>query len=161
MKLFFRKNIIFMTFALCAGLLFSACVNEVDDDNIVGSGYQFPQAGGISKAFDSRLYGNDGNAFNTVKTYNLEGWEDIPFLYLEDAAKLLAYINFRGYNYGPVEESEGLYFYKYYQPEPGSVYPAEIKDDTLYFDVKNQTIYSDNFTRIITNTNTLANGIGW
>lgn len=160
MKLFFRKKIIFMTFALCAGLLFSACVNEVDDDNIVGSGYQFPQAGGISKAFDSRLYGNDGKAFNTVKTYNLEGWEDIPFLYLEDAAKLLAYINFRGYNYGPVEESEGLYYYKYYQTEAGSVYPAEIKDDTLYFDVKNQTIYSDNFTRIITNTNTLANGIG-
>ena len=154
-----RKNI-FASLALCLAFALFSCTNEVSDNNVVGFGYQFPEATGISRAFYSQVYNEKGEKQFTVVTFNLQGWEDVPFIRLEDVGKFMNYINDRGYNYYIPPSGESVYKCKYYQDDAGTKYPAEWKDDTLYFDVKNQTIYSDDFTRMVSPKNAVNNGIG-
>lgn len=154
-----RKNI-FASLALCLAFALFSCTNEVSDNNVVGFGYQFPEATGISRASYSQVYNEKGEKQFTVVTFNLQGWEDIPFIRLEDVGKFMNYINDRGYNYYLPPSGESVYKCKYYQDDAGTVYPVEWKDDTLYFDVKNQTIYSDDFTRMVSPKDAVNNGIG-
>lgn len=154
-----RKNI-FASLALCLAFALFSCTNEVSDNNVIGFGYQFPEATGISRDSYSQVYNEKGEKQFTVVTFNLKGWEDVPFIRLEDVGKFMNYINDRGYNYYIPPSGESIYSCKYYQDDAGTVYPVEWKDDTLYFDVKNQTIYSDDFTRMVSPKNTVNNGIG-
>ena len=154
-----RKNI-FASLALCLAFALFSCTNEVSDNNVVGFGYQFPEATGISRDSYSQVYNEKGEKQFTVVTFNLQGWEDIPFIRLEDVGKFMNYINDRGYNYYLPPSGESVYKCKYYQDDAGTVYPVEWKDDTLYFDVKNQTIYSDDFTRMVSPKDAVNNGIG-
>ncbi|MBR3544125.1 MAG: hypothetical protein IKN82_10595 [Treponema sp.] len=154
-----RKNI-FASLALCLAFALFSCTNEVSDNNVVGFGYQFPEATGISRVSYSQVYNEKGEKQFTVVTFNLQGWEDIPFIRLEDVGKFMNYINDRGYNYYLPPSGESVYKCKYYQDDAGTVYPVEWKDDTLYFDVKNQTIYSDDFTRMVSPKDAVNNGIG-
>ena len=154
-----RKNI-FASLALCLAFALFSCTNEVSDNNVVGFGYQFPEATGISRVFYSQVYNEKGEKQFTAVTFNLQGWEDIPFIRLEDVGKFMNLINDRGYNYYFPQSGESVYKCKYYQDDAGTVYPAEWKDDTLYFDVKNQTIYSDDFTRMVSPKVIVNNGIG-
>ena len=154
-----RKNI-FASLALCLAFALFSCTNEVSDNNVVGFGYQFPEATGISRVFYSQVYNETGEKQFTAVTFNLQGWEDIPFIRLEDVGKFMNLINDRGYNYYFPQSGESVYKCKYYQDDAGTVYPAEWKDDTLYFDVKNQTIYSDDFTRMVSPKVIVNNGIG-
>ena len=154
-----RKNI-FASLALCLAFALFSCTNEVSDNNVIGFGYQFPEATGFSRFFYSQVYNEKGESKFRVVTFNLQGWEDIPFIRLEDVGKFMAYINDRGYNYYIPPSGESVYKCKYYQDDAGTVYPVEWKDDTLYFDVESQTIYSDDFTRMVSPKNTVNNGIG-
>ncbi len=156
---FIRKNI-FAAFALSFVLALFSCANEVGDNNVVGFGYQFPEATGFSRAFYSQVYNEKGESKFRVVTFNLQGWEDIPFIRLEDVGNFMAYINDRGYNFYIPPSGEYIYSCKYFQNDAGTKYPVDWKDDTLYFDVKNQTIYSDDFTRMVSPKNTVNNGIG-
>ena len=154
-----RKNI-FASLALCLAFALFSCTNEVSDNNVIGFGYQFPEATGFSRAFYSQVYNETGEKQFTAVTFNLQGWEDIPFIRLEDVGKFMNLINDRGYNYYIPPSGESVYKCKYYQDDAGTVYPVEWKDDTLYFDVKNQTIYSDDFTRMVSPKVIVNNGIG-
>ena len=154
-----RKNI-FASLALCLAFALFSCTNEVSDNNVVGFGYQFPEATGISRVFYSQVYNEKGEKQFTAVTFNLQGWEDIPFIRLEDVGKFMNLINDRGYNFYIPPSGEYIYSCKYYQDDAGTVYPVEWKDDTLYFDVKNQTIYSDDFTRMVSPKVIVNNGIG-
>lgn len=156
---FLRKSF-FASLALCLAFALFSCTNDVGDNNVVGFGYQFPEATGFSNAFYSQVYNERGEKQFTVVTFNLQGWEDIPFIRLEDVGKFMNYINDRGYNYYIPPSGESIYKCKYYQNDAGTVYPVEWKDDTLYFDVESQTIYSDDFTRMVSPKNTVNNGIG-
>lgn len=160
MKVKFLRKIIFASLALCLAFALFSCTNEVSDNNVIGFGYQFPEATGFSRAFYSQVYNERGESKFRVVTFNLQGWEDIPFIRLEDVGKFMSYINDRGYNYYIPQSGESVYKCKYYQDDAGTVYPVEWKDDTLYFDVKNQTIYSDDFTRMVSPKITVNNGIG-
>ncbi|MBQ6028549.1 MAG: hypothetical protein IJL24_03350 [Treponema sp.] len=160
MKVKFLRKIIFASLSLCLAFALFSCTNEVSDNNVIGFGYQFPEATGFSKAFYSQVYNEKGESKFRVVTFNLQGWEDIPFIRLEDVGKFMDYINDRGYNYYIPSSGEYIYKCKYFQDDAGTVYPVEWKDDTLYFDVKNQTIYSDDFTRMVSPKNTVNNGIG-
>ena len=155
----FGKNI-FLALALCLAFALFSCTNEVSDNNVVGFGYQFPEATGFSNAFYSQVYNEKGESKFRVVTFNLQGWEDIPFIRLEDVGNFMAYINDRGYNFYIPPSGEYIYSCKYFQNDAGTVYPVDWKDDTLYFDVKNQTIYSDDFTRMVSPKNAVNNGIG-
>ena len=160
MEFKFLRKIIFASLALCLAFALFSCTNEVGDNNVVGFGYQFPEATGFSRAFYSQVYNENGESKFRVVTFNLQGWEDVPFIRLEDVGKFMDFINDRGYNYYFPPSGESIYKCKYYQDDAGTVYPAEWKDDTLYFDVKNQTIYSDDFTRMVSPSACVNNGIG-
>lgn len=153
-----RKNIC-CALALSLTLALFSCANEVDGGNVVGETYAFPDATKIAGAKFSAFYGENGGKARTIITFFLEGWEDVPFIRLDDVANLLYYINDRGYDWNTSETQEGLYTYMYDQSGK-TPYPAAWKNDTLYFDAKNQKIYSDDFTRIITPTRNVNNGIG-
>ena len=160
MKVKFLRKIIFASLALCLAFALFSCTNEVSDNNVIGFGYQFPEATGFSRAFYSQVYNENGESKFRVVTFNLQGWEDVPFIRLEDVGKFMDFINDRGYNYYIPPSGESIYKCKYYQDDAGTVYPVEWKDDTLYFDVKNQTIYSDDFTRMVSPSDCVNNGIG-
>ena len=160
MKVKFLRKIIFASLALCLAFALFSCTNEVSDNNVIGFGYQFPEATGFSRAFYSQVYNENGESKFRVVTFNLQGWEDVPFIRLEDVGKFMDFINDRGYNYYFPPSGESIYKCKYYQDDAGTVYPVEWKDDTLYFDVKNQTIYSDDFTRMVSPSDCVNNGIG-
>lgn len=75
--------------ALCLAFALFSCTNEVSDNNVVGVGYQFPETTGFSNAFYSQVYNERGEKQFTVVTFNLQGWEDIPFIRLEDVGKFM------------------------------------------------------------------------
>ncbi len=159
MKFKFLTKNIFCAAALCLAFALFSCTNEVSGDNVVGETYVFPDAKGISGLKASEVYNGQGNKKFTFTTFFLDGWEDIPFLRIDDVSKLIALINERGYEWKKTA-SDGVYVYKYYQATAGSKYPAEWKNDALYFDTNAQTIYSDDFTRIISSTQNVNNNIG-
>ncbi len=148
------KNI-FCVLALSLTFALFSCVNEVNGD-VVGETYAFPETTRIKGVKSSVLYGAKGVKVNTFITFSLEGWEDVPFLRLDDAAKLIGFINDRGYDWKETD-SDGVYVYNYYHA--ATDYP-DWKDDTLYFDAKNQKIYSEDFTRIVSPTQNVNHNIG-
>ena len=146
------NKFIFLSIACLFTIFAFSCVNKVESDNLVGiSGYIFPDAKALSGKITSHIYGPSGNSLGTVETCFLEGWEDIPFLRFEDVCFIIGSNSGKGY----VASREGSIFkYKY---GPGS-YPAGWENDELCFDVANQTIYSDEFMRIITSDDSINNG---
>jgi hypothetical protein len=66
-------------------------------------------------------------------------------------------MNLRGYS---ISITENGFTYQYNPKGQGNAYPEAWKDDTLYFDLVNQTIYSDEFVRIMSPTMNVNNGIG-
>ncbi|MCR5045380.1 MAG: hypothetical protein K6A42_02235, partial [Treponema sp.] len=136
-------------------LFFFSCENSVNENNIVGvGGYVFPEATAVSKSFVSQVYMYDGSRVFSVTTYYLKEWESVPFLKFDDVCKLIASFNGRGY----VPSVEGsLYKYNYDSAKTAALISAGWNSawdsDTLYFDVDNQTVYSDDFTRIISSVN--------
>lgn len=139
-----------------AGLLvFVSCVNETEGTTGAGSGYIFPDATKTTKDFGSNVYYGNGQVIAKVTTYYLEGWEDIPFLDLEDVGKIISLINNNGTTTKCENESDKLYSYTY---DEG--YTGPYKSDKLYFDALNQTIYSEEFVRVISGPLEINNGYG-
>ena len=155
-----KKIAPFLAFALAALVALASCTNQVDagasGSDVVGMGCALPDSTGIASCNSSAVYNSDGKKELDVTTFFLQGWEDIPFLRLADIAQIIGLINEcdSDENYLP-RGQEGLYAYKY---DPAKAGP--FADDTLYFDAKSQTIYSDDFTRIITPDSFTNNGIG-
>ncbi len=142
-------------------LLLLSCVNtvETDDKNGIGS-YKFPEATAVSGKYTSQVYLNTGTSVAQLETTYLENWENIPFLSMDEFFKFVSLVNSRGWK---LEKNNSVYTYKYNSenaaPEHSS-WPEEWNEDQLCFDIEKQTIYSDNFVRIITDTINLNNGIG-
>lgn len=156
---FARKNI-FVAAAICFVFAFVSCANEVNVNNVVGIVYELPDAPGLSSMKSSLVFNGDGKNVLTLNTFYLKGWEDIPFLRLTDVNRLIGYINGRGGMVCYSTDQSGIYSYSYDPKLAGLQYPVEWKNDILYFDANNQTIYSDDFTRIISQKINLSNGIG-
>lgn len=156
----FAKKNIFRAFALalCFAFALSSCTNDVESVSVVSLDYTFPKTTGLASARISQIYNDNGVSVEEIQTFFLQGWEDIPFLRMGDICKLLRQINERRCEWFLGED--GIYRYRYCQDDAGTVYPAEWKDDTLCFDVNNQKIYSDDFTRIISPKSLISNGIG-
>ncbi len=148
------KKSLLLVFA--AGILvFASCTNETSGTTGAGSGYIFPDATKTTKYFASNVYYGNGQVIAKVTTCYLEGWEDIPFLDLADVGKIISLLNNKGTTTKCENESDKLYSYTY-----GEGYTGPYKGDKLYFDVKNQTIYSDEFVRIISSPVEINNGFG-
>ncbi|MCR5045127.1 MAG: S41 family peptidase [Treponema sp.] len=159
----FSKKSFFAPLAGLFLLFFFSCENNVSgSDNYIGLGaYVFPETTSVVKTVESSVYGKTGSRIGKFETTYLAGWEDIPFLDLKNASILIGNMNDRGSDY-ETGSSDGsvLSTYKYYQADAGTNYPAAWKDDTLYFDINNQTIYSDDFLRLISGTREINNDIG-
>ncbi len=147
---------------LAFALAFFSCENFVNSNNSVGfGGYQFPQATAVAGKVASNLYLANGKKYLQLETVYLAGWEDVPFLSFEDVCLFISGANDRGWQ---CEKSGFVYKYKY-NPEnctddQGHYWPSEWDGDELCFDFLNQTVYSDDFCRIITSIVSLNNGIG-
>ena len=157
-KSLFRTFYVFNVILL---LSLVACSNPADDDNLlpiqpVQTGYAFPDATGIAKTFESVVYIPNAQK-STIETTYLSGWEDIPFLSMENASKLISLLNGHGWRYS--SDNPSLLKYNYYF-EDSQKHPPEWDGDTLYFDLENQMIYSDEFTRIMSASGNINNGIG-
>lgn len=148
-------------FLACA-LAFFSCENAVNSNNNAGiGGYQFPEATAVSRKVKSYLYLANAQGYLQLETVYLDGWEDVPFLSFEDVCLFIAGANDRGWQ---TEISGSVYKYKY-NPEncadnQGHYWPYEWDGDELCFDAQKQTVYSDDFCRVITSMVSLNNGIG-
>ena len=162
MKSFFAKHSVALALALACSLAFFSCENAVDSNNLVSiGGYQFPEATAVSRKFKSQLFLASARSYLQLETVYLEGWEEVPFLSFEDVCLFIAGANDRGWK---TEKSGSVYKYKY-NPDNcadnmGHYWPDEWDSDELCFDVQNQTVYSDDFCRVITSMVSLNNGIG-
>ena len=168
MKKFFGRALLVLSVTTL--FTFWSCSNSDDDIPAIKpqstfGDYVFPDATAVAKTIDSYLYDGAGKRFQwddkdmVLKTTYLEGWESIPFLDIDSLSRLIASVNGRGFTWNKIESVEGLYSYTYYPEDAGSVYPVAWKDDVLYFDVKNQKIYSDDFSRIVSEKGNINNGI--
>jgi len=163
-KVFVKIHAAFLSPALFLAcvLAFFSCENVVNSNNKVGIGeYQFPEAAAVSRKVQSNLYLANGKKYLQLETVYLDGWEEVPFLSFEDVCLFIAGANDRGWQ---TEISGSVYKYKY-NPEncadnQGHYWPGEWDGDELCFDAQNQTVYSDDFCRVITSTVSLNNGIG-
>lgn len=157
-----RAALLLPALLLACALAFFSCENAVNSNNYVSiGGYQFPQATAVADKVASNLYLADGKRALQLETVYLAGWEEVPFLSFEDVCLFLSVANDRGWR---VEKAGSIYKYKY-NPEnctdnQGHYWPYEWDGDELCFDVQNQTVYSDDFCRIITSIVSLNNGIG-
>ena len=148
---------------LLALALFS-CENNVSSIDASGTGtsigiggYFFPDATAVRQKKQSYVYFN-GSALGTLETVYLDGWEDVPFLRVEDACCLLSLYNERGYE---VVEENGVWKYNYNkQNAEAPTWPAAWDNDTMWFDSKTQTFWSDEFVRMICSARTINNGCG-
>ena len=154
-----------LLFALSLALALFSCQNNVSSVDSTGTGgsigiggYFFPNATAVRATKQSYVYGNNGQAWETVQTIYLDGWEDVPFLSVVDVGKILSVINGRGYNVSPSSQ-KGVYTYSYYSPTTPT-WPAEWNNDTMYFDANAQTVWSDEFVRIICRQACVNNGFG-
>lgn len=179
MKFTFAKKASYAALALFLALALFSCENSVSSvDTIetvvpVGIGnYFFPDATSVCETEKSYVYGEDGKACEmrgedgkasyTVTTCYLDGWEDVPFLSLEDTGKMLSLFNGRGWAVS-YDSAAGVYKYNYNQANAArwpSDWQASWLNDTLYFDPKTQTVYSDEFVRLINDKKLVNNGYG-
>ncbi|MBO7122155.1 MAG: hypothetical protein J6V90_02605 [Treponema sp.] len=149
-------------FLLAVSFAFFSCENAVNSNNYVGiGGYQFPEAAAVSRKVQSNLYLANGQKYLQLETVYLAGWEDVPFLSFEDVCLFISGANDRGWQ---CEKSGFVYKYKYNPANctdnKGHYWPDGWDSDELCFDFLNQTVYSDDFCRVITSIVSLNNGIG-
>ena len=167
MKFTFAKKISYAVLASILALALFSCENNVSSVDSTGTGsaigiggYFFPDATHVVGTKKSYVYKNDGTAYNGfLTTVYLDGWEDVPFLSLNDFGNLLSLVNRRGYAVGH-DSANDVYTYKYYSPSATTPWPSEWNNDILYLDPKTQTVYSDEFVRIISPTDEVNNGFG-
>ncbi len=165
MKMTFAKKIGRAALALFLALAFFSCQNNVSPVDSTGTGssvgiggYTFPDATSVRGKKNSYVYGGEGNAIGMVETVYLNGWEDVPFLSLRDTGIILSLFNDRGCNVG-CDSSNGLYYYKYIESATPA-WPSEWNNDVMYFDPNSQTVWSDEFVRMITPAICVNNGYG-
>ena len=169
MKMTFAKKIGRAALALFLALALFSCQNNVSPVDSTGTGssvgiggYTFPDATSVRGKKNSYVYDGYGKANELVETVYLDGWENVPFLSLEDTGKMLAVFNGRGSVTGH-DFAAGVYKYNYNQTNATawpSDWDASWLNDTLYFDPKTQTVYSDEFVRLINDKNHVNNGFG-
>ncbi|MBR5095577.1 MAG: hypothetical protein IK094_00535 [Treponema sp.] len=167
MKFTFAKKISYAVLALILALATFSCENNVSAVDSTGTGfaigiggYFFPDATYIAGAKKSYVYKDDGTACNGfLTTVYLNGWEDVPFLSLDDIGNVLSLVNCRGSEVG-YDIGDDVYMYRYYSSSATPPWPSEWNSDRLYFDPQTQTVYSDDFVRVISPTNEVNNGFG-
>ena len=148
-----KKPLFFALFCAAALALFS-CANEVDGGYGGAAGtiekieVSFPANTKIASSIKSQVFKDDGASIASVTTCFLEGYENVPFLRLQDVAIIIGEINGRGYDFGPEAGQDGLYYYKNYE--------GSYLGDALYFDANKQTIYSDDFIRIVSDASCIT-----
>ncbi len=162
MKVKFAMKNIFLALALCAAFALASCANEVGDSasggTVVGDGYKFPETTKIAGSIQSQVFDADGKSIGSVDTWFLEGYEKVPFLRLCDVAFIINQINGRGWKLDEGQDPDGLKYFNNYNYKP---YDGPYNNDTLSFDVENQSIYSDDFIRILSEKGSIANDIGY
>ncbi|MBO7123703.1 MAG: hypothetical protein J6V90_10565 [Treponema sp.] len=170
MKFIFAKKTFYAALALSLALALFSCENNVSSVDSTGTGssigiggYFFPDATHVVGTKNSYVYGwngkASGQAVGMVKTVYLNGWEDVPFLSLQDAGLILSMFNDRGCSVG-YDSSRGAYTYKYSSGSAAASWPSEWNNDVMYFDPKNQTVWSDEFVRMISPMDQVNNGFG-
>ncbi|MBR5095578.1 MAG: hypothetical protein IK094_00540, partial [Treponema sp.] len=168
--IFEKKALVFPLVFLLALALFS-CENNVTSVDSTGTGesvgiggYFFPDATTIVGKKKSYIYyGPNGQNCGYLDTFYLDGWESVPFITFEDVCSMISLFNDRGCK---VSVENGVYKYNYNQEN----IPAEASwptdwnpdwyNDAMYFDPKTQTVWSDDFVRVISQTSVVNNGIG-
>ena len=164
MKVKFARKNIFGTLVLLLAVVFFSCQNNVSGVDSTGTGntigiggYFFPDATTVRQKKESHVYCG-GSSLKTIKTVYLEGWEDVPFLDVDDACGLLSLYNDRG---SKVTEEDGIWKYNYNKENAEkSTWPEAWDGDTMYFDPKSQTVWSDDFVRMICSADSINNGYG-
>ena len=169
MKKFAAKKIFDLALAAVLALALVSCQNEVTANSpfaegaSVGiGGYFFPDATTIVGKKKSYVYGSDGQSCGFLDTCYLDGWESVPFVSLEDACSMISLFNDRGWK---VSVEDGVYKYNYNQENGDPRYwptdwNADWYNDAKYFDPKTQTVWSDEFVRVISSTTVVNNGYG-
>ena len=172
MKFMFGKKLAALALAAFFALALFSCQNDIPSSELVlrdesaGIGnYFFPDATAIRSQKKSYIYyGGNGQSCGFLDTYYLKGWESVPFVTIEDACSMISLFNDRGWK---VSVEDGVYKYNYNQeniPE-GASWPTDwnpewLLNDAMYFDPKTQTVWSDEFVRVISSTSVVNNGIG-
>ena len=154
MKKVRKLLLLFLSTILLYGLLSCSQPEEEKSSSSYGD-YTFPNATSLARTAVSNLYFEESK--EELTTSYLTDWEDVPFLSSVELGKLLGYMNLRGYS---IRSTENGFTYQYNPDGAEKAYPEAWKDDILYFDLVNQTIYSDEFVRIMSPTMNVNNGIG-
>lgn len=155
--------------ALLSLALFS-CENNVSGTDSTGTGtsvgiggYFFPDATTIVGKKKSYIYyGPDGQSCGFLDTYYLDGWESVPFVSFEDVCSMISLFNDRGWK---TSVENGVYKYNYNQENANPKYwptdwNADWYNDAMYFDPKTQTVWSDEFVRVISSSTVVNKGYG-
>lgn len=162
MKKMITNRIFSAAFGLLLALSLFSCENTIKGDNSVGlDSFTFPEATSIRSKKVSYIY-NNGTTVGTVSNFYLDGWGDIPFLRVEDVCRMIALFNDRGYK---CSEKDGVYSYNYNKENANmkwwpTDWESDWYNDTMYFDTNTQTVWSDDFVRVISSTADVNNGFG-
>lgn len=170
MKFTFAKKTCRAALALFLALALFSCQNDVSSVDSTGTGssvgiggYFFPDATTIVGKKKSYIYdGVNGQSCGFLDTVYLDGWESVPFVSFEDACSMISLFNDRGWK---VSVENGVYKYNYNQENGDPRYwptdwNADWYNDAMYFDPKTQTVWSDDFVRVISSTTVVNNGVG-
>ena len=170
MKFTFAKKACSAALALFLALALFSCQNDVSSVDSTGTGssvgiggYFFPDATTIVGKKKSYIYyGVNGQSCGFLDTYYLDGWESVPFVTIEDACSMISLFNYRGWK---VSVENGVYKYNYNQENGDPRYwptdwNADWYNDAMYFDPKTQTVWSDDFVRVISSPDVVNNGYG-
>lgn len=170
MKKFAAKKIFGLALAAVLALALVSCQNEVTANSpfaegaSVGiGGYFFPDATTIVGKKKSYIYdGVNGQSCGFLDTVYLDGWESVPFVSFEDACSMISLFNDRGWK---TSVENGVYKYNYNQENGDPRYwptdwNADWYNDAMCFDPKTQTVWSDEFVRVISSTSVVNNGYG-
>ncbi len=170
MKFTFAKKTCRAALALFLALALFSCQNDVSSVDSTGTGssvgiggYFFPDATTIVGKKKSYIYdGVNGQSCGFLDTVYLDGWESVPFVTIEDACSMISLFNDRGWK---TSVENGVYKYNYNQENGDPRYwptdwNADWYNDAMYFDPKTQTVWSDDFVRVISSTTVVNNGYG-
>ena len=167
--MFEKKALVFPLVFLLA-LAFFSCENNVTSVDSTGTGesvgiggYFFPDATTIVGKKKSYIYyGPNGQNCGYLDTFYLDGWESVPFITFEDVCSMISLFNDRGWK---TSVENGVYKYNYNQENSNPKYwptdwNADWYNDAMYFDPKTQTVWSDEFVRVISSSTVVNNGVG-
>lgn len=156
--------------ALVLSLALFSCENNVTSVDSTGTGdsvgiggYFFPNATTIVGKKKSYIYyGVNGQNCGFLDTVYLDGWESVPFVSFEDACSMISIFNDRGWK---TSVENGVYKYNYNQENGDPRYwptdwNADWYNDAMCFDPKTQTVWSDEFVRVIGSSTFVNNGVG-